>query len=193
MTLQSLIDQAIFLSGAEGVNKDVVAETLVPPVIYWCTLQAGLDPSRRQMTLVSSTVALTNGVGTLPATVLVECVKYAALADPLVTTTAKKMRFIENWNEFIRPLDSTLGYFTVAQSSYANTLYVTLPGSAYTPGSGYTGNVTLTTPTTPTLPATASTAITANNELQYEFLKSLAAAIVDPMAWMSSVNNQKAA
>lgn len=186
-TLQSLIDGAIFLSGAQGVNKDVVAETLVAPVIYWCTLQAALDPHRRQMTMVSSTIALTNGVGALPTTVLVQCMKYAALADPATATTAKKMRFVQNWNEFIRPLDSTLGYFTVIESTYANTLYVTLPGSSYTPGSGYTGNVTLTTPTTPTLPAAAGTTITANNELQYEFLKTLAAAIADPMNWMNSV------
>lgn len=186
-TLQAFIDEAIFLAGAQGINKDVVAETLVPRVVYWVVEQAAQDENRRQLTMVSSTVALTNGVGAVPATALISCIKYAALADPLVTTTAKKMRYIRDWNEFIRPLDSTLGYFTVVQSSYANSLNVTMPGSSYTPGSGYTGNVTLTTPTIPAIPAAAGSTLTVNQELEQEFVKTLAAALVDPLNWINGI------
>jgi len=183
LTLQSLLDQGCFLAGDEGLNKDVIAETLIPRVIYFTIDSAASDPTRRGLVMVTSTVGLVNGNAALPTTALVHHLQFASVADPLDSTVAKKMRFANSWPEFIRPLDSTLGYFLAVQSSGANQFYYTQPGTAYSPSSGYTGNITLTTPQIPTLPATASTAITVNGEIEQDLVLNVAKAIKGDL-WM---------
>lgn len=177
-TLQSLVDSAVFLAGDQGVNKDVVADILVPRVIYYVYEKAAEDEHKRQLILANSTLALTSGSVALPATVLVRCMKYAAVADPADATVAQKMRWVR-WDGFIRALDIAFGYFTVL----GTTFYMTRPGTAYTPGSGMTGNVTLTTPQVPDMSAwAAGTTISVPGEIEDELLPTLARGIRE--GWM---------
>lgn len=175
-TLQSLVDSAIFLAGEQGVNKDVVADILVPRVVYYVYEEAAKDEHKRRSILANSTLALVNGSVALPATVLIRCLKYAALADPADATVAKKMRWVKDWAEFIRPLDNTLGYFTVLGSTF----YMARPGTSYTPGAGMTGNMTLTTVQVPDISAwAAATSLSFPGEIEDEILLALAQAIRD--------------
>ena len=190
-TRQSLIDAACFIAKQEGIDQDVVADVLLPRVFYHVVKQAAANPARRALVMVTNTVALVNGTIALPTTILTEFMRFAAVSDPIGATMANKMRYVANWNEFIRPLDLTLGYFTVVQLAGASQFYMTRPGTAYTPGAGYTGSIDIIVPTIPTIPAAAATAIACNGEIEDDLVLALAAALKG--GWMDVVANKGAA
>lgn len=172
ITLQALVDTACLLAKADGVKRGVVAELLVPRVLTWVGQRAAANPARRALVTDTHTILLTNGVGVMPANALVEFMELAAVSDPLDATMARKMRWIPDWREFVRPLDLTLGYFTASNSG--NDFVMTRPGAVYTPGSGYTGNIDLTVASKP---AVVTGAITTAPEIEQDIVAALTAAL----------------
>lgn len=185
LTLQSLVDRAvnIALAGRDitalSLNVEDIAEDLAPTVFYGIARRAASDPRRKGLVENTLTVALTNGVGTLTAVPLIEFMDDSTVSDPADATMSKKMRYIRQWRDFIRPLDSTLGYFIVKNGTEFN---MTRPGSAYTPGSGMTGNVSLTAPCVPQIPTLATDTIVIAPGLEEEAVLALAEAITGQYA-----------
>lgn len=177
MTLQQLIDTACFLGGTEGANKDTIAEILVPRVFYMVCRRAARDPMRRNLVTVTNTITLASGSVALADTIMCEYMRLAAVEDPAVATTANKMRWIEKWSEFVRPLDNSLGYFTTVQASGANKFFMTLPGASYSTGAGYSGSIKVTIPTVTSVPTSGSGAIAAQGEIIDDFVTYLTAAL----------------
>lgn len=172
MTVQNLVDTAVLLARAQGIKTGVVAELLVPRVLTWVAQRAAADPARRSLVTTKFAVALVNGVGPVPADALTEYMKFAAVNDPADPTMARKMRWIAHWDQFIRPLDSTLGYFTVTDNG--TDFVMTRPGVAYAPGAGMTGNIELSIPAKP---AVAAGNITSPPEIDQEAVLALTAAL----------------
>lgn len=172
IAVQNLVDAACLIARVDGLKKDYIADLLLPNVLRWVAQRAAADPNRRASVTTQFTLALVNGQVTLPDTVLVDFMPTASVADPADATMAKKMRWIANWAEFIRPLDNTLGYFTVTGGGLI--FRMTRPGSSYVPGAGMTGNVELSVPARPAINAGI---ITAAKEIELEALTHLAAAL----------------
>lgn len=119
----------------------------------------------RALTLKGNSVALTNGVGSVPAGVLVGLLGEpdVVVSDPADATMARKMRHVPEWSEFVRPLTSFFGYFTVRGASAE--FYLTRPGASYTPGAGMTGVVELTAHNSPVVPSLASDPVVGADEV----------------------------
>lgn len=172
MTVQALVDTACLLARADGNKSGVIAELLVPRVATWVAQRAAVDPARRGLVTTKFVIALVNGVGPMPADALAEYMKFAAVNDPADPTMARKMRWIAHWPEFIRPLDLTLGYFTVTDNGTG--FVMTRPGVAYSPVAGMTGNIELSIPARP---AIAGGNITSAPEIDQEMILALTAAL----------------
>jgi len=191
-TLQSLVDAACFLAGSDGLEKDVIGELLVPRVVYHVARRAARDEKRRALVTTTTSIALMNGNVALPATVLVEFMHLAAVENPADATMARKMRWIPSWAEFVRPLENTLGYFTVTQPSVVSQFYMTLPGASYAPGAGYTGSISLTVPQVPAIPSTPTGAFNVPGEIEDDVVLYLTAALKGDWLQLIQTENPKA-
>lgn len=172
ITVQTLVDTACLLARADGIKRDAVAQLLVPRVATWVAQRAARDQARRALVMTKFTIALVNGTGPMPADALAEYMVHGAVSDPADATLAKKMRWVPEWSEFIRPLDLSLGYYTVTDNG--SDFVMTRPGVAYTPGVGMTGNIDLTVPAKP---AIAGGNITSAPEIDQELVLALTAAL----------------
>lgn len=162
--------------GMTREDASSLAEAIVPRVIYHLYEAMAADQAKRVGVLEAHTIALTNGSGTIPARVLYKCLPDSAMADPADATVAKKMRYVHDFREFIRPLDNTLGYYV----AIGGTLLLTRPAASYTPGSGMTGNMTLTTPSIPDMSAwTATGTITLPGEIEVEIVPAIVQSVRD--------------
>lgn len=135
------------LSGEDMLSTPIldpedIAETYAHQVMFEVSEEIASDPNMRSLITEAITIALTNGVGTLPSRVLTKFLSEAVLSDPADATVVEKMVFLP-WEDFIRaPIDTNRGYFSVRGTS----IYLVRPGSAYTPGAGMTGNISLSVP-----------------------------------------------
>lgn len=170
ITLANLVDIACLLAGPAGIKQGPTAELLVPRILTWVAQRAAADANRRALVTSTLTLTLANGEGALPATVLVEFMDQSAVADPADDGLARKMRWQPKWSEFIRPLDQTLGYYTVKDGTF----YLTRPGEAYAPGAGMDGDIKLTTPTRPVV---SGGSVTTPAEIEQEIILVLVAAL----------------
>lgn len=178
-TLQSLVDAAVFICGREFDNKDVIAESLAPLVIYEVSRRYAADPKRRPLTLATHTLSVTDGVATLPPQVLTEYLEFGVLADSGDATFTKRWRYV-SWLDFTRPMEDALGYFSVNTETGGGVdtfIHITEPDTTYTPGSGFTGSLTLTTPTAVTVPTAATNDLQAPQEIQQDIVLGLARAL----------------
>lgn len=178
-TLAGLVSTAIWLSGKEFDNADARVESMVPFVFYEVSRRYAVDPKRRPLTLAIFSLSFTNGVATLPVAVLTEFLEFGVMANAGDATQTKKFRYV-SWTEFTRPLDSTLGYFSVnteTNTSVNTKIYVTLPGAAYIPGAGLTGTLTLTTPAAVAVPTVESNPVLAPQEIQSDIILALGRAL----------------
>lgn len=159
LTYAQLLDLAVeqFLAGtgeqAEG-DIEVRAEALASTAMRSLAMGVAADPEKRHTLIRNVTIALTNGVGTIPDTVLLDYLCSATLSNPSDVT--EDYAYVPYWDDYRETSDRRLGYFTNRGSA----LDVTQPSVAYTAGSGLTGNVDLSTPTAPVPPAAATDPIT---------------------------------
>lgn len=192
ITINSLIVTAKNLAFAgvtptvQMLNNQLIAELLIPQVLYAITRRAANDPTRASLVNISQTIALTDGAGIVGPGTLPEFMDNAAVSDPATNSLSKNMRYIRLWQDFIRPLDSTLGYFTVVDGTGFN---LTRPGAVYNPTSGMTGNITLTTITQPVLPATADDPIVVAPSLEPEIITGLSLMLRGDLAKLSEVSD----
>ena len=171
-TLQSLIDQAIFIAGVD--NADVRAEALVPIVFQEVAEKLAANPEKRSLLNRTQTVTLTSGVGSVSEAALTGCKFSATVSDPNDSTVGPLMSLVVHWNDFISPMDTRLGYWTIKGD---RSLHWIEPGATYDPASGKTGNISLTIATVPTVPASPSSTISVDDEILSDLIAALAAAL----------------
>lgn len=155
LTYQALIDQAVEQArrgGAIGNNSDVemLAEVLAPNALQQIAQKVASDPHLRHVLIRPVTIALTNGVGVIPDVVMIEHLGDSNLTNP--SNYDEIYSHTPNWFDYINTWDRRLGYYTARGTA----LDVIQPGAAYTPGSGLSGNIDLTTPSTPVVPTLAT-------------------------------------
>jgi hypothetical protein len=192
ITLQTLVDTACLLAGPAGLKRGPDAELLVPHILIWVGQRAAADPMRRALVMETHTLTLVNGEAPLPVNVLIKHMDSAAVADPADPDMARQMRWIPDWSEFIRPLDDSLGYFTVVDGIFLGKplrmFHLTLPGQVYTPGVGMNGDIELTTPSYPTI---VDDKLTAASEIEREVVTGLAAALKGGWEAIAIAENSK--
>lgn len=157
------------LAGADAsqsalLDMEQTAESLVSSVFRSVTLIINGDPDKRAILRRSNTIALTTGVGTLPSTILMECLSGATLTDPDDSLIAQDMSYVPEYYDYLDAIgyETRLGYWHVsANSTTGNTIrYVRPADTAETK----TGNIVLTVVTVPTIPATSTTTLDAPQE-----------------------------
>lgn len=181
-TLQQWVQRSLDIASggqtyahAKVFQGEVTAEALAHQVmIEVCTQFAG-DPATglaptAQLVLETMTISMTNGLGAVPTRALIDFIPYATVEDPADATLGKKMRWLP-WKDFIRPSLLTYGYFTVNAQT---TLYLTRPGSSYTPGAGMTGSIALTIPCAVDMPSSETATILCARQVEIALVKALA-------------------
>jgi len=157
LTWQELIDQAVEQTAKGRSDSDIEdlelkAESLARVALHQLSARIASNPEARALLTRTITIALTNGIGVLPSTVLLDYITNSSLTNPADLTNT--YAYIRNWENFIRDPETRYGRYNIKQ----NTLTVIQPAAAYVVGSGLTGNVDLTTaaqlviPTNPTDP-----------------------------------------
>lgn len=157
------------LSGADASQSDLLnmeqtAESLVSNVFRNATLTVCADPDKRALLMRSHTIALTAGVGTLPTTILMECLFTGSVGDPDDATIARNMSYVPSQYDFseAKAFEPRLGYWNVvANTTTGNTISYIRPADA---APTKTGNITLTVVTVPTIPAASGTTLDAPQE-----------------------------
>lgn len=171
LSVQVLVDTACLLAGPRGIKQGHTAELLVPRVLVWVAQRAAAHPQRRVLVMTTFPISLIDGEAELPPEVLVEYMDHSSVADTIDPDFARKMRWQPSWAEFIRPLEPTLGSYTVKEGTFV----LVPPGQSYTPGSGIAGDVELTTPAMPSISAGVIT--TTSPEIEQEIILALTAAL----------------
>jgi hypothetical protein len=185
-TYQTLIDLALQQALAGGdqlrsalLDADMTMESLVQQVFQQVALRyAGGDSDSQSLLRATHTVALTNGVGTLPDEALTSCIWGSSVdvdGEPLI---GPAMSYIP-WISFTQPSDNLLGYYSVRGNTE---FYWIDPNETYTPGAGRTGNVEVTIASVPLVPASASDPVDVPSECFSDLVTALAVAISSVIA-----------
>lgn len=156
------------------LDPEETAETWAHHVMFEVSEGLASDSATHPLVETTVTVALTNGVGTLPSKVLINYLPKATVTRAGDATMARKLRYLP-WHEFVRPLSTRFGSFSVRDGSEFN---LVLPGATYTPGSGYTGNVSLITACAYDMPATESATISVPLKVEELLVRALAEKLV---------------
>lgn len=157
------------LSGADAsqsslLNPEQTAESLVSNVFRNATLTICADPDKRALLMRSHTIALTTGVGTLPTTILMECLFTGSVSDPDDATVAKNMSYVPEYFDFTeaKAFEPRLGYWTViANTTTGNVIRYIRPSDSV---ETKTGNIALVVVTVPTIPALHTDTLNAPQE-----------------------------
>lgn len=172
MTYEEFIATALqmALAGADASRSDLLnteqtAESLVSNVFRNVTLVINADPDKRSLLRRTHAITLTAGVGTLPATILMEVLNGAVVLDPDdATITADDMAYVPEYQDFVtaKGYEPRLGYWHVdANTTTGNTISYIRPSDSVPTK---TGNMRMIVVTVPTIPATSSTALDAPQE-----------------------------
>lgn len=159
ITYQQFLDLAIeqALAGApeqaEG-DIEIRAEALASTAMIALAMKVAGDNDQRHTLIRPVTIALTNGSGTIPDTVLLDYLCSSVLTNPADLT--EDYAFIPYFDDYRETAERRLGYF----HNQGTTLYITQPTVVFSASTGLTGNITLTVSTTPVPPAAATDPIT---------------------------------
>lgn len=158
------------LSGADAsesslLNVEQTAEALVSSVFKRVTLVINADPDKRALLRRTNTIALTSGVGTLPSTILMECLPGATLTDPDDDQIAQDMSYVPDYFDYLEAagFETRLGYWTViANATTGNTIRYIRPDDIGIETK--TGDIDLTVVTVPTIPTLSTDTLNAPQE-----------------------------
>ena len=189
ITLQRWIDTAVMLAGVDRPGLVTEAMLLTPRVIYRVTDKFAATEATRHLVTIREALTSTNGVLT-PGSLMLKYLRFAQLEDGTTPTPdltfSKKMRWVEDWREFTRPLDIAHGYFTGLNVSGSPRIVFTAPGTAYTPISGPNMDIALTAVQMPAIPTLPTSNLTTPPEVENEMVLMLAAALKDPTVLLVS-------
>lgn len=184
-TLQGLIDQAYFqylrgVDAAVAPNKDDatgIMEALLPTVFQDVAMRYAANPDKRSLLRRTHTIAMTNGVGTLPDEVLSAGKAGATISDPDDVTVAQSAAMVWYWNDFVAPRSGLLLQIPQWIIKGDDVLVYLEADEEYDSASGFTGDLDLTIASVPEIPATAATTLDVPNEVLSDLVAALADAL----------------
>lgn len=154
-TLAEILARAeqLALAGADPHDSPVLdsgptAEVILPHVWHYVTCRTVKDPQRQHLLRQTVNLTFANGVAPLPPEVLSEALPVAVLHNPADPTMRDLMSWIPYWFDFVRPLRSLLGYYTINESGE---VAIRLPGQPWQDTGGFSGAIDLTIPCVPGL------------------------------------------
>lgn len=167
-------DAAKFPNLKDGTT---ILESLVPSIFQAVAESYASNPRKLSLLRRTHTLAVSNGVATLPDEALTSCLWNSSIADPDDLTVAQAQSFVQEWIDFIAPRDNwqiQLNTFTVK----GDTDFHFLEANAdYDPSSGLTGDLELTIPSVPAIPAAATDTVDAPSEVTSDIVEALANAL----------------
>ncbi len=176
MTLQELVmaveDWASNTLNVSIQDAETVIEDALPSAMQAVALKAASDPKTESLLRRNFTVTLANGTGTVDPLILTSCWKGASVYVSGEPTIGPLMSYVPNWNDFMNPMDTRLGYW-IFQSD--DTIYWVDPGATFDITSGRSGDITMNIASVPDIPATETIDI----DMPDELLSNLTAYLVD--------------
>jgi hypothetical protein len=166
LTLQELVflvvDWASNTLNLPIQDGESVVEDMLPTALQVVALKAAAEPRTESLLRRNFTVSLTNGTGTVSDNVLTSCWPGATVYIPGEPTVGPLMSYVPNWNDFIGPLDSRLGYWIFQSDS---TIYWIDPNDTFDITSGRTGDIIMNIASVPSIPATETDDLDMPDEL----------------------------
>lgn len=149
--LDLAVEQALAGSGeqAEG-DIEVRAEALASAAMVALAMKVAGDNDQRHTLIRPITISMTNGVGTIPDTVLLDYLCSSSLTNPSDLT--EDYAYVPYFDDYRETSERRLGYF----HNQGTTLYVTQPTVLFSATTGLTGSITLTVSTSPVPPTNAT-------------------------------------
>lgn len=182
MTLEefiALVEQELLTGGdamaSSFLNMTQTIESLLQPVFESVSRMMAADPDKQLLLRRTHTVALTAGVGDLPAEALTQCAAGATLSDPDDATIQQDMSYVPQWNDFLEAHDyePRLGYWHIKDNGTTGaSLYYVRPSDTLP---AKTGDVDITIASVPQIPADATDPL----EAPPEFINRALAALVN--------------
>ncbi len=172
---KSIGDRAIRVATMAGldphtspvVDNGVVAEDLFYDALRRAVAESAKNPSDAQAMKRDHTITITNGVGTMPDTVLDDFLSSSSIYSTTDSNIAENSTYCPRYVDYLRPVHSQLGYYAVQGSSL---LYREPAGDA----GAWDGDLHLVTVSTPAIPATIADAMTISTELAERTIQILA-------------------
>jgi len=162
VTYQEVCDRALFQAQRGGeaaelanLNTQSVIEAMMPSVLQDVALSYARNDEGRSLLRRTHTIALTIGVGTVPAEALTQCKWGASISDPVDTAVAQLQSLVPYWTDFVQPrsgLDLQTAWWTIRGDSDFHYLEI---GEDYDPADGFTGDIELSIASVPAIPVAA--------------------------------------
>lgn len=168
-------------------TAEVLAETLGPQVFQAVARDAAGDPLRVQQVQATHTLTFTDGSADLPVNLLTEYLAQSTIEVDENPAWGPITAYMP-WVAFRGGFDSRLGGYAVHP---AGSLFFTPPGTPYTAGSGYGGDVLLTSPSSPIWPTVATDPILiapgreVPDEIVDQLIVELASGLKGQAAWQA--------
>lgn len=142
------------------LDTQPIIEAIQPSVFQTVGENCAADPRKRSLMRKTLTISMADGEGTIPAQALTKYMEDATFLDP--ADLSKTYSWVREFQDFIGPLDTRLGYFNVQGESV---LLQREPGEVYEPGLGFSDDMLLTIPCVPVRPSSATDQIDCIDEV----------------------------
>lgn len=142
------------------LDTQPIIEAIQPSVFQLVGEQCAANPRTRDLLKRTVTVALADGIGTLPVYVLEKYMEDSTVYDE--DDLAKTFCWVRNFNDFIGPLSDLLAYYNVREG---HTLYVRDVGEEFTVPLTLAVDISVNVPCAPVRPAAATDPIDAVDEV----------------------------
>lgn len=172
------------LAGANALTSplldlEMTAESLVPIVFQTVALKAAADPNKRSLLRRAHTVAFTDGVGTLPADALSECLNGASLSSSTDVTVGQLSAYVPYKQDFIQPRDNAQAQLNWWHVDDTSIFYLPAGEDFDPPASSFTGNLSLLIASVPEIPAAADDDLVVSSEILSDLLEEMATMLRD--------------
>lgn len=165
MTYQELCQRILFEAQRGGekaelanLNTESVIEAMMPSLIDAVALACAADPDKQSLLRRTHTIAMANGVGTLPVAVLTECLAGGTIIDPDDPDAAQDITFVPQYFDFIeaKSFEPRLGYWNVKGD---DALHYVSPTATQDEYNTFDGNLEYTGASVPVIPALATNSV----------------------------------
>lgn len=163
------------------LDTQPIIEAIQPSVFQTVGENCAADPRKRSLMRRSLTISMADGEGEIPAQALTKYMEDATFFDP--ADLSKTYSWVREFQDFMGPLDSRLGYFNVQGESV---LLQREPGEVYEPGFGFSDDMLLIIPCVPVRPASATDTIDCIDEVSSDLVDVGAAMLRGELAKVST-------
>jgi hypothetical protein len=152
------------------LDTQPIIEAIQPSVFQSVGEACAADPRKRDLLKRTVTVTLAAGIGTLPDYVLEKYMEDSTIYD--ADDLTKTFSWVRNFNDFIGPLNSLLGYYNVPSG---HTIYVRDVGEDFSVPLSLAIDVQVNVPCVPVRPALPTDQIDVADEITSDLVDTGAA------------------